>query len=420
MDAYYPGGKLNRERYTAWLLAAALVGAALAVLATAWLPAIPLAVVLVVYQLALFWLLRRRVLPRPLQVELARRTKDYELLFNAVPCYITVHDRDYKIVEANDLFRRDFGDCTGRHCYRIYKGRDSICHDCPVRKSFADGQVHSSEETVLTKDGRWAKVIVYSMPIVDDGGKITSVMEVSTNITRVKELQHQLAMVGLAVSGMAHRIKNILMGLEGGIFVTRTGFETDDQSMVDEGWEMVQRNVSRVSQVTKDLLFCSKERQPQLEAGVSPVAIAREVFQLYTSRTELEEVALEADLPEEERRGAFDPEALRSLIENLIANAIDACRFDPAHDTKKSRIILHLAFENDDCLIEVEDNGQGIPDELSGRIFDGFFSTKGTEGTGLGLFVVQKVVKEHDGEVDVRSVEGEGTTFSVRLPLRGS
>ena len=76
---------------------------------------------------------------------------------------------------------------------------------------------------MVTSDGGQANVVVYSMPIRDQHGEIEAVMEVSANITEVKRLQHQLAMMGLAVAGMAHRIKNILMGLEGGVYIINDG-----------------------------------------------------------------------------------------------------------------------------------------------------------------------------------------------------
>ena len=95
-------------------------------------------------------------------------------------------------------------------------------------------------------------MVVYSMPIYDDAGEIASVMEVFTDITEVKKLQRQLTLMGRAVAGMAHRIKNILMGLEGGIFVVNTGMESNDRAQVAEGCEMVERNVNTVSAIVKD------------------------------------------------------------------------------------------------------------------------------------------------------------------------
>jgi signal transduction histidine kinase len=339
----------------------------------------------------------------------------YRQLFDIVPCYITVQDRDYRILEANEIFRRDFGGAVGTFCYQSYKGRDHVCPDCPVARTFGDGEVHSSEETVVTRDGRQASVIVQSMPVVE--GQTTAVMEVSTNITAVKRLQHQLALMGTAVQGMAHRIKNILMGLEGGIFVVNTGFETDERQTVADGWQMVQRNVERVSRLVKDLLYCSKQQAPELQAGVRPVEVAREVYELFRARTASDGITLELEVDPAVGAGSFDREGLVNLLENLISNAVDACRFDLAEGKPGHRIVLRCRpGDGGGVLFEVADNGMGIPDDAQHRVFENFFSTKGTEGTGLGLLVVQKVAAEHGGSVTFSSRTGEGTTFRVTLP----
>lgn len=355
---------------------------------------------------------------KALQDELERTRQDFQQLFDIVPSYITIQDRDYCIVESNELFRRDFGDRRKMRCYRAYKDGTTLCHNCPVEKSFADGEIHSSEEVVITRDGQRADVIVHSMPVHDKHGAIAAVMEVSTNITEVKRLQHQLAMMGLAVAGMAHRAKNILMGLEGGIFVVNEGFETKDQPLVDEGWEMVERNVERVSRVVKDLLFCSKEREPHLREGVAPAAVVCDVAEMFRVRCAEHGIELRLEIEDEDHTGSFDPEGLHSLVANLTANALDACRFAGDAGHERHNITLWCRRNTaGDTVIVVQDDGAGIPEESQRKVFQGFFSTKGIEGTGLGLMVVQRIVEAHDGTIDLDSSEGIGTTFTVTLPI---
>ncbi len=117
--------------------------------------------------------------------ELDRSRGDFERLFDLVPCYISIQDRDFRVVETNEAFRRDFGEQSGSRCYQAYKSRDTVCPGCPVEKTLVDGEVHTSEELVVTRDGRQANVMVYSMPIHDRHGEIEAVMEVSANITEV-------------------------------------------------------------------------------------------------------------------------------------------------------------------------------------------------------------------------------------------
>ena len=351
-----------------------------------------------------------------LQREVDIRRKEYQRLFDKVPCYLSVQDRDLRILETNALFKKDFGDVKGEYCFRVYKGRDTICPDCPAAKSLSDGRSHSSEETVITRDGRPAHMIVYTMPLVNDAGEIDRVMEMSTNITEVKRLQQELTATGRAVAGMAHRIKNILMGLEGGIFVVNTGMETGEEATVKEGWEMIERNVAKVSRIVKDMLYCSKTREPSFQ-DVSPVEIVREVYELFRKRAGETEIELRLELPDEDYKGRFDPESLHSLVINLVTNAMDACKFDLTEGKDRHEIVVRCARDEEGrTVIEVADNGAGIPEGARSRIFEDFFSTKGNEGTGLGLLVARKVVEEHGGEITFETEEGKGTTFRAVFP----
>jgi signal transduction histidine kinase len=187
-----------------------------------------------------------------------------------------------------------------------------------------------------------------------------------------------------------------------------------------EGWEMVERNVQRVSRIVKDLLYCSKERPPRFESGVSLHVIARDVCELFAERIAEQGIELQLELGDQDVRGTFDPEGLHNLLSNLLANAIDACRFDPTPDKGRHTITVRCLPNDDGAVaLEVEDDGVGIPDEMNSRVFVEFFSSKGTEGTGIGLLVVQKVAEEHGGRATFRSSPGQGTTFTVTLPAGG-
>jgi signal transduction histidine kinase len=207
------------------------------------------------------------------------------------------------------------------------------------------------------------------------------------------------------------------MGLEGGIFIVNDGLEIDDREVISNGWEMVERNVQRVTAIVKDLLFCAKERAPEFDHNVCPQEILLEVRDLYAARMADENIEIVADVPLPHHRGTFDPEAIHSLLCNLVANAIDACRFDSSEQKNGHQVILRC-LRNDDghTVFQVEDDGEGIPEELTLKVFNEFFSSKGTEGTGIGLLVVQKVAEEHGGTVTFHSHPGAGTIFTVTIP----
>ncbi|MCK5124650.1 MAG: PAS domain S-box protein [candidate division Zixibacteria bacterium] len=342
----------------------------------------------------------------------------YRHLFEGVPCYISIQDKNLKIIDSNKRFKEVFGDKEGTYCYEIYKKRGEVCPDCPVLKTFEDGQVHSREETVINRDGTKTDTLVHSSPIYDNEGKCVAVMEVSTDITEVKKLQKDLTYMGQTVAVMAHRIKNILMGLEGGIFVVNTGFDDSDQETVKKGWEMIERNVEKVSRIVKDLLYCSKEREMKFET-INPQRAFDSVHNLFKDKAAQDNISLTLDIPEELPEGRFDYDAIHSLLTNLVTNALDACINDAREDkTDSHRIILRATIDTQsNYRFEVEDNGPGIPGHVGESVFDDFFSTKGREGTGLGLLVANKVVEEHGGTITFKSQTGEGTTFRAIIPV---
>jgi len=352
-----------------------------------------------------------------LRQELDQTRRGYERLFTAVPCFICVQNRDHQIIEANELYREEFGATDRSLCYEVCKGRSTKCPDCLVDQTFENGEICSSEETLITRDGRRIKAVVYTRPIFDDDGEINSVMEVFTDITEIKKLQRQLSLMGRAVAGMAHRVKNILMGLEGGIFIVNEGLAAEDQEGISEGWEMVERNVELVSRIVKDLLYCAKERTPNFQPDVCPQEVVLEVQRLFADRLASDNIELRTELEEPFHTGTFDADGLHNLLCNLVANAVDACRFDPSDDKDGHTITLRCHKNGDgSTTFQVADDGPGISEDMDARVFEDFFSTKGTEGTGIGLLVAQKVAEEHGGKVTFSSNPGRGTIFTVTIP----
>jgi PAS domain S-box-containing protein len=414
-------------KIAAWMVLSLTIALA-AALSAGRVPAVALglgiAVILTAVGIPLFW--HRPTTPNSnnvstLRRELDRTRRGYERLFTSVPCFICVLSRDHQILEANELYREEFGATDRSLCYEVCKGRSSKCPDCLVDQTFDDGEVHSSEETLITRDGRRISAVVYTRPIYDDDGNIVSVMEVFTDITEIKKLQRQLSLMGRAVAGMAHRVKNILMGLEGGIFVVNEGLAAGDQQGISEGWEMVERNVELVSRIVKDLLYCAKERTPNFQPDVCPQEVALEVKELFADRLASDNIELKTELEEPFHTGTFDADGLHNLLCNLVANAVDACRFDPADDKDGHTITLRCRKNGDGMtLLQVADNGPGISEDINARVFEDFFSTKGTEGTGIGLLVAQKVAEDHGGKVTFSSKPGFGTTFTVTIPTAAS
>ena len=116
----------------------------------------------------------------------------YKHYFEMMPAYLTILDRDLRIIEANRRFRRDFGEYEGRYCYEVNKHRSERCDHCPAERTFRDGQRHGIEEQFNNLSGQEVSLIVYTTPIRNEAGEITAVMKMATDITEIKLLQNQL------------------------------------------------------------------------------------------------------------------------------------------------------------------------------------------------------------------------------------
>lgn len=338
----------------------------------------------------------------------------WEKLIDSLPCYVTLQDRDLKVLWSNSLSQRDFGSPTGKTCRDLYRVDPSKCADCPAQKTFQDGEIHSKEMMLTTKDGSRVNVIAHSSAFRDDAGEIAAIIHTAINITSVKDMQKQLILLGQTVAGMAHSIKNIMMGLDGGIYVVNKGLEDKDQDEVKEGWEMVLLNFDKISHIVKDIIYCSKEREPDFQR-VIPNNIIREVYELFKDVAARYRISIELELDESLQEAMVDPMGFHTVLSNLVTNAMDACKIDVWKDTHLIELRSRRA-EDGSTVVEVADNGIGIDKDIREHVFEDLFSSKGDKGTGLGLMVTQKIMREHGGNITFRSRPGQGTTFVATFP----
>jgi PAS domain S-box-containing protein len=350
--------------------------------------------------------------------QLQRRLDESEArlaqLFEEVPCYISVQSRERVILQANRKFRETFGPAVGQSCYRVYKHRDEPCLYCPCEETFADGLSREHDEVVVSADGRKIDVLCTTAPVRGADGAVDSVIEMSVDITQLRELQSQLTSIGLLVGSISHGIKGLLTGLDGGIYMVNSGFAKGKPERVAQGWEMVQRNVDRIRSMVLDILYYAKDRELQLEP-IDATSLVEETIEGLQKRAADFNVAISADVQADAGHFPGDLKAVRAMLVNILENSLDACRADTKDEAHWVRIRVRRSPPFLDFVIE--DNGIGMDRETLDKIFTLFFSSKGVSGTGLGLFISNKIVDKHGGAIDVTSEPGKGTSFRVRLPL---
>ncbi|MBW2708616.1 MAG: PAS domain S-box protein [Deltaproteobacteria bacterium] len=126
------------------------------------------------------------------QDELNKQKGEYQKLFESAPCYITVQDRDFRLLRYNREFAEHFDPHSGDYCYQVYKGRTVRCEECPVAKTFEDGRSYHSEEEGVNKDGTKSYWMVRTSPIKDKHGDVVAAMEMSLDVTAMKHLESEV------------------------------------------------------------------------------------------------------------------------------------------------------------------------------------------------------------------------------------
>jgi signal transduction histidine kinase len=224
----------------------------------------------------------------------------------------------------------------------------------------------------------------------------------------------RLAAVGQTIAALSHHIKNILQGLRSGSEILKMGLKDMDAVLLQQGWKNIEKNQAKIYDLVVDMLSYSKEREPNIES-TDLNAVAGDVIELLAPRAlelHIELVAApEDDLP----KCPADPEGIHRALLNIVGNALDAVA-----GAESPRVLVSTAREADGewLRFEVRDNGGGIAPEKLNDIFRPFVSSKGARGTGLGLAVSRKILREHGGDILVRSQPGQGSLFILRLPLR--
>ncbi len=224
----------------------------------------------------------------------------------------------------------------------------------------------------------------------------------------------RLAAVGQTVAALSHHIKNILQGLRSGTDILRMGIEGHDDELLGQGWKIVDKNQGKIFHLVLDMLSYSKDREPAVEP-TDLNEVAGEVVELMKPRATELNVALTSEFAPDLPITPVDAEAIHRALLNLVGNALDA-----VEGRADATVQVGTAAEpsGEFVRINVIDNGVGVPAEKLANIFKPFFSTKGAHGTGLGLAVSRKTLREHGGDILVSSEPDKGSTFTLRLPVK--
>ncbi len=222
----------------------------------------------------------------------------------------------------------------------------------------------------------------------------------------------RFAAMGQTIAVLSHHIKNILQGVKGGGYLIQTGLDQSKEDMIRQGWGIIERNQNRIYELVMDMLSFSKERVPKLKAG-NLNSICEDVAELARTSANENNVQFEFRAGDNVPLAEFDHDGIHRAVLNIVINAIDAVA-----ELDDGAVVLQSGYDSqsDVMLVAVSDNGPGIPEEQRQIVFNVFESSKGSRGTGIGLPVSRKIIREHGGKVKIEGGPGEGTRFVLSWP----
>jgi len=276
----------------------------------------------------------------------------------------------------------------------------------------------------VAKSGRRIEVSLTISPVRDNTGQVIGAAKIARDISDRKRADEELrraeklAAAGQLAASIAHEINNPMQSLTNllSLIGYRTSLDDDTRRLVS----LADAELARMAHITRQML--SFYRQSSVPVPVKVTEVMEDVLELFVVRMRSNDIKLKRRYEFAEHIQAF-PSELRQLFANLVSNAMEAIgrggqiqiRIAPGRDW--------TAPERSGVRIVIADNGSGIADNLRGRIFDAFVTTKAEKGTGLGLWVVRGIIAKHSGVIRVRSSarpKRSGTVFSVFLPLETS
>lgn len=337
---------------------------------------------------------RRGLRPQKQKITISRRIIQHVLdTRSAVLCTNAMTDQRFSSEDSEDSI----------HSYDLHS---VICAPISVR-DLQLGVIHIDTSTVAHSYTQ------EQLRLMSAIGQMSGLAIQNARLVQQQMNTARLAATGETVASLSHYIKNILQGMQSGSDVVDAGLKRENLSTVAKGWTVVQHNLDRIMQLTTNMLAFSKTREPKLQPA-NLNRIVADAVSLVQKKADEREVMLLTEFEEPLPPFPLDEDGIHQVALNIIANAVDAA------PSGKGVVNITTRFNPDEGIADliISDNGPGIQLEKIEEIFEPFKSTKGHGGTGLGLAVARKIVREHHGRIAVESTPGEGTTFRVRLPAQ--
>jgi signal transduction histidine kinase len=377
----------------------------------------------------LFWefILSSRVESETKQ-ELNEITTCYDLTLYIYDAIINelIHDdvmvisSNYSVIDINNRLLNRLGlkreEAIGRLCYEITHKRSHPCsgeeHPCPLHEVLRSGKPFQASHVHLDKGHKKLLFSISCYPLIDDG-EVVGMIEVARDITKdifqkVLMQQDKMASIGRLAAGVAHEINNPLTTILTSAMLMQEDTDPDDPRYQE--LQAVVTEALRCRKIVGSLLDFARQTRPTMKL-TDINKVIRGCVVLTRKQAAFNDVTVEENLAEDLPEINMDKAQIEQALINLTLNAIE--KTEPGG---KITINSRFASEADMVEITVSDTGKGISEKDVDRIFEPFYTTS-ESGTGLGLAITHSIIEQHGGTIEVESKKGQGTSFTIRLPL---
>lgn len=350
-----------------------------------------------------------------------RAKAEWETTFDAMTNGVSIHDRDYTILRANRSLAALLGttpdQLIGKKCYEVFHNLEHPIAECPHRQVMASG----NNVTIIVEEPSLGLTLSLSAdPILGADGEVVGIIHDVRDITEQEQLREQLTQseklraLGEMAGGVAHDFNNFLTVILGNSQLLLADEDNDRETR--EALNTIERAATDASETVRRIQEFTRVRTARSFSTVDINTVINNSIEVARPRWRGEAEARGISIQMNVELGELPPvngneSELGEVMVNLLLNAVDAI---PDGGT----ISVSSGVDSDGWIeIEVTDTGHGMEDDIRSRIFEPFFSTKGPRGSGLGLSLVYGIVCRHGGNIIVESKAGDGSKFTVHLPV---
>jgi PAS domain S-box-containing protein len=353
---------------------------------------------------------------RSLIYDLANENDRLESVLDSLTDGVLVSDEEHNLIFVNKPAER----LVPLASSEIYERRiwDAIADEeiaSFIEESLSNQESVFDEEYTLDHGGKNRTLAVSILPVVKEGhiqGNLLHLKDITERKSKEARLRRaeSLASLTTLAAGVAHEIKNPLGSIGIHIQLVQKSLQEEDidRDRVQGYIDVVNEEVSRLNKIVVDFLFAMRPMNVELSDG-DLNDVVRGVLDFVQYELETSDIELVAELAETLPKIELDDKYLKQALMNIIKNAIAAM---PEGGTLR----VSTERSGDDVQLSISDTGVGMSDEVAEKIFEPYYTTKDF-GSGIGLTLVYKVIKEHLGDISVQTQEGQGTTFTLSFPI---